>query len=87
MMETLGSWLRAFLHLPFMIRARMQCADKICLAQPKISTKIVSRQIFNLVIVAALKNFFFRSCRVNCMYSFHTSDKDLSCSEAGLQRL
>ena len=51
--------------------------DKICLSQ-----------IFNLVIVGALKNFFFRSCRANCkICTVFTPDKNLSCSKAGQWRL
>ena len=41
-------------------------------------------QIFNLVIVAALKNVFFRLCRVNCkICTVFTPDKNLSRSKAG----
>ena len=51
--------------------------DKICVCQ-----------IFNLVIVGALKNFFFRSCRANCkICTFFTPEKNLSCSKAGRRRL
>ena len=51
--------------------------DKICLCQ-----------IFNLVIVGALKNFFFRSCRANCkICTVFTPDKNLSCSKARRRRL
>jgi len=52
------------------------------------SRQNLSLQIFNLVIVGALKIFFFRSCRVNCkICTVFTPDKKLSCSKAGRRRL
>ena len=51
--------------------------DKICLCQT-----------FNLVIVGALRNFFFRSCRANCkICTVFTPDKTLSFSKAGSRLL
>ena len=57
---------------------------------PKNLNKICLCQIFSFVIVGALKNFFFRSCRANCKickfilkqinYSFCTSDSQLGCA-------
>ena len=57
-----------------------------------LSTKYLNknclRQIFDSVIGDALKNFFFRSCRANRkICTVFTSDKSLSCSEAGRLRL